>query len=70
MYLWCSRCQHAHPRINWEVPQTKYGVCPTCGSSEYNNALDWILVADANGYSDIPDRNKEYPLHPVLFNFE
>jgi NMD protein affecting ribosome stability and mRNA decay len=67
MYLWCSRCLHATAKISWTVTGAKHGVCPICGSSQYRNAVEWSVIAAANGYRDQPVTDKTYPLQPVLF---
>lgn len=67
MYLWCANCCHARLRERWEVKGAKYGVCPSCGCSEYRSAVEWSIVASINGYATHPEKNVSYPLHPVLF---
>lgn len=67
MYLWCANCCHAHLREKWEVAGEKYGVCPTCGCSEYRNAVEWSVISQANDYEEIPNVTIPYPLQPVLF---
>jgi hypothetical protein len=67
MYLWCANCCHAHLRSNWIVKSAKYGVCPSCGCSEYRNAYDWLTIAQANGYPIEPNNREVYPVQPVLF---
>lgn len=68
MYLWCQRCEHAHPVTRWSpLPHEKYGVCPSCGCSEYRNAVPWEQIQAANDYPPIPDPLQRYPLVMDLF---
>lgn len=67
MYLWCSKCQHAASEASWHVQDYKYGVCPHCGASAYRNAVNWLQIAAANGYPELPLSTEEYPLAPLLF---
>jgi hypothetical protein len=70
MYLWCAKCNHAHLRTHWILKGAKYGVCPSCGCSEYRNALDWDPIAKVNDYPPEPNRSQVYPPYPVLFNVD
>lgn len=67
MYLWCSRCWYAHLRERWMTPHHKYGSCPSCGVSEYRNAVAWEKIAAANGYPHEPDKHVKYEPEPTLF---
>lgn len=67
MYLWCAQCNHAHLRSDWEIQGFEYGGCPSCGCSEYRNALAWEQIASANNYPLQPDSKTIYLPHPVLF---
>lgn len=67
MYLWCSKCHHAHLRTDWMRIEAKHGVCPSCGSSAYRNAEAWETIAAVNNYPDHPDKSIKYPPHPLLF---
>jgi hypothetical protein len=49
------------------TPYHKYGSCPTCGASEYRNAVPWAQIARANGYPDHPEPRVKYELDQTLF---
>lgn len=66
MYLWCSRCLYSTPKDRWRFDLGKYGTCPKCGCSSHRNAVEWSIIAHANGYPEIPS-DHIYPIQPSLF---
>lgn len=66
-YLWCSYCEYVSAKTSWKSHGAKYGVCPRCGRSEYNNALEWAILVRINDYPETPDPHSTYSLYPVLF---
>jgi len=66
-YLWCSRCEKAHTEVKWTRDgKYKHGVCPSCGSSGYKNAINWSALREATWFVPIPVKGEVYSVNPTL----